>query len=191
VIRSLAKKHQYRPPQFRLPVGAFLPAFALLLALATLLDLPGLALAQAAPIASAPAIELDEGTVLASGHVLAGKTRIQPIPGQAIVRYADGQNETWIVEVSGAETLVYRGNRELVAKAEYVAHERDGKPSCFIYQTHIAPEWLTAPQFSGPQGSQPGQVVPPSQRQAVTNPDIATADDKVYSFREAPCPAGH
>lgn len=124
------------------------------------------------PLHAAPSIMLPEGTVLTSGHVLGGQTTIQPIPGDAIVRFEDGSDETWSVEVAEGETRVYRPGHILVAQAEYVARERDGRPSCFIYQMHIAPEWIGMPSNAAASGQ----------------PNIATADDRVYSFREAPCP---
>lgn len=124
------------------------------------------------PLKAAPTIFLAEGTVLATGHVLGGATTIQPNPGQVIVRFEDNSTEIWTVEVSAGETRVFRPGNVLVAKAEFVARERDGHPSCFIYQMHIAPEWIGAPGGASTGGK----------------PDITTADDKVYSFREAPCP---
>lgn len=126
---------------------------------------------QSAP-ATGPSIVLPEGTVLASGHVLGGLTTIQPIPGPAEVRFEDGSTQIWEVEVDGGETKVFGPTGALIAKAEFVARERDGKPSCFIYQVHIAPEWLGMPQQDSPGGK----------------PDISTVDDKVYSFRDGVCP---
>ncbi len=127
------------------------------------------------PIKAAPEIILPEGTVLASGHVLGGATLIKPIPGQAIVRFEDGSEEIWDVEVATdiGTTRIYRAGHVLVAQAEYVARERDGHPSCFVYQMHIAPEWIGAPSGSEAPLGRPG---------------IGTADDRVYSFRETPCP---
>lgn len=122
--------------------------------------------------ARGPSIVLPEGTVLASGHVLGGLTTIEGISGQAEVRFEDNVTEIWDVEVLNGETKVFGPTGALIAKAEFVARERDGKPSCFIYQVHIAPEWLGMPRTDAP-GSQP---------------DISTVDDRVYSFREAACP---
>jgi len=118
-----------------------------------------------------PAILLPEGTVLADGHVLGGRTEIKPIPGQAIVRFEDNSEQIWNVLVENGETLVLRADGSLVARAELVARERDGHPSCFVYQVHIAPEWL-AMHTDGETASKPG---------------IGAVDDRVYSFREAPC----
>ncbi|MBX3455169.1 hypothetical protein [Ferrovibrio sp.] len=138
------------------------------------LCLTGLPLAHdlAAQDKPAPAILLPEGTVLANGHVLGGRTEIQPIPGQAIVRFDDNTQETWDVVVENGETRVFRADGSLVARAELVARERDGHPSCFVYQVHIAPEWLAMPKEGTANTGKP---------------DIATVDDRVYSFREAPC----
>lgn len=131
----------------------------------------------AAPLGAAekpaPAILLPAGTVLADGHALGGDTLIQPIPGQAWVRYDDDQQELWSVEVSDGEIRVFRASGALVARAEYVARERDGKPACFVYQMHIAPEWLSL--RTGPEA-------------ATGKPDYGSVDDRIYSFREETCP---
>ncbi len=125
-----------------------------------------------------PAILLPEGTVLASGHVLGGRTEIKPVPGQAIVRFEDNSQETWDVVVENGETRVYRADGSLVARAELVARERDGHPSCFVYQVHYAPEWLAMPKDASSGNTSTGNA---------GKPDIAAVDDRVYSFREAPC----
>jgi len=123
-------------------------------------------------IKASPSIVLPEGTVLASGHVLGGLTTIPPMQGEVIVRFEDNSTEIWSVDVGQGETRVFRAGNVLVAKAEYVARERDGKPSCFVYQMHIAPEWLGMPGTNATTG----------------RPDYGAVDDKVYSFREASCP---
>lgn len=130
--------------------------------------LPTAALAAGKP--SAPPLSFDAGTVLAGGYVLADGITLPPTPGPVTLQARDGTLLHWHVAVQGGETRLLQADGHWAARAEYSHARRDGRTICLVYQTTLSPEWAV-------QG-----------RQQQDHADIALADDKLYTFREAPCP---
>ena len=136
--------------------------------LCILLAIP--AAAFAADGAPAPPLRFEAGAVLAGGHVLREAMTLAPTAGPVTLQPRDGAALHWRVTVEHGETQLLDERGRWAAKAEYHRLERDGRTVCQIYQTTIAPEWA----LRG--AERPGQA------------DFAPADDRVYSFRDVPCP---
>jgi len=135
------------------------PALVLLL-----LALP--ALAQDVP---APPLHFEAGAVLPGGHVLREAVMLPAKPGPVTLTAQDGRLD-WTVAVEHGETRLLQPDGHWAAKAEYHRLMRAGQPACQIYQTTISPEWAVRG------ADKPGRA------------DYTPADDRIYSFRDTPCP---
>lgn len=123
----------------------------------------------------APPLFFAAGTVLAGGHELADDTTLPPVAGPVMLRVRDGAPLRWRVTVENGETRLLAEDGRWVAKAEIHRSEKRGRMVCLIYQTTISPEWAVRG------GGRP-------QGQAQDRADFQPADDRVYAFREIPCP---
>ncbi|MFN4311849.1 MAG: hypothetical protein ACK4FK_14795 [Ferrovibrio sp.] len=141
---------------------------SLFLLLAPLLLIASVAQAQAND--PAPPLSFAAGSVLAGGHELAEDVMLPPTAGPVTLRVRDGAPLRWRVAVENGETRLLDGAGRWAAKAEYHRLMRDGSAVCQIYQTTISPEWALQ------RGDRPGR------------PDFSPADDRIYSFRDVPCP---
>lgn len=138
---------------------------------------PALLLAPAAALAQpAPPLSFEAGAVLAGGHVLRAATVLPARAGPAELPLLDGRLLHWHVVIENGETRLLDEKNRLAAKAEYHRQQRNGQPACQIYQTTISPEWAVR-KGEPDRGAQGGQQA-----------DFTPADDRVYSFRDAPCP---
>jgi len=126
--------------------------------------------AAAAADQPAPPLSFDAGTVLAGGNVLATAVTLPPVPGPVALPTSDGPVLHWHVAVRHGETQLLQQNGRWAARAEYSRVRRDGRMVCLVYQTTLSPEWAV-------QG-----------RDRQDRADFTPADDKVYTFREIPCP---
>lgn len=140
---------------------ALLPALLLVCALS----------ARAQTADPAPPLFLTAGTVLAGGHELAADVTLPPEAGPVVLRVREGPPLRWRVAVENGETQLLAENGRWVAKAEIHRSEKRGRMVCLIYQTTISPEW----------------AVRGAERPA-GRADFQPADDRVYAFREIPCP---
>lgn len=131
-----------------------------------LLLLAGSALAQDIP---APPLNFEAGAVLAGGHVLRAATTLPAKSGAVTLVVQDGKLD-WTIVVENGETRLLDTAGHWAAKAEYHRLSRNGQPVCQIYQTTISPEWAVR----GADRS--------------NRADYRPADDRIYSFRDAPCP---
>jgi hypothetical protein len=118
----------------------------------------------------APPLGFAAGAVLAGGHVLREAVTLPARPGPVTLPLRDGAPLHWRVTVEHGETQLLDERGRWAAKAEYHRLERDGRVICQIYQTTIAPEWA----LRGARES--------------SRADFSPADDRIYSFREVPCP---
>ena len=125
--------------------------------------------AQAAESA-APPLSFEAGTILAGGYVLAEAVVLQPVPGMVTLAVRGGAPLHWRIAVSDGETRLLQPNGRWAAKAEYNRVERNGQTVCLIYQTYLSPQWLV----HGIEKSD--------------HADFTPLDDRIYAFREAPCP---
>lgn len=132
-----------------------------------LLLLPAAASAADKP---APPLSFEAGTVLAGGYVLADTLTLPPKPGPVTLPTREGTSLHWRVAVRGGETQLLQSNGRWAARAEYSLGRRNGRTICFVYQTTLSPQWAV------------------HGRDQQDHADIALADDKLYTFREAPCP---
>lgn len=126
--------------------------------------------ALAAEPLSAPPLAFEAGTVLAGGHVLAADVTLPPRPGPVTLGTRDGVLLNWHMAVENGETRLVQPDGRWAAKAEYTRTQRDGRVICQIYQTYWSPEWAVRGGGAAPR------------------PDFRPADDRVYAFREVPCP---
>ena len=133
------------------------------------------AAAQAQTADPAPPLFFAAGTVLAGGHEVAADTTLPPIPGPVTLAVRDGAPLRWQVAVENGETRLLAEHGRWVAKAEIHRSEQRGRMVCLIYQTTISPEWAVRG------GDRP-------QDRAQGRADFQPADDRVYAFREIPCP---
>ncbi|MFN4275305.1 MAG: hypothetical protein ACK4FJ_03320 [Ferrovibrio sp.] len=134
--------------------------------LVILLFLAAPAAAQAPP---APPLHFEAGTVLAGGHVLQSAVTLPATSGPVSLAVQDGRLD-WSIRVENGETRLLDDAGRWAAKAEYHRLMRDGSAVCQIYQTTISPEWA----LQG--GDRSGRA------------DYRPADDRIYSFRDVPCP---
>lgn len=118
----------------------------------------------------APSLTFEAGTILADGHELAETVTLPATSGPVSLRTRDGTVLKWQVVVVNGETRLLKPDGRWAAKAEYTTIQRGGRTICQIYQTYWSPEW--ALRGGG----------------TVTRPDFRPADDRVYAFREVPCP---
>lgn len=127
--------------------------------------------AQAQAGDAAPPLAFTAGTVLAGGHELAADVTLPPEAGPVVLRVRDGPPLRWRVAVENGETQLLAENGRWVAKAEIHRSEKHGRMVCLIYQTTISPEWAVrgGDRLQG-------------------RADFQPADDRVYAFREIPCP---
>jgi|GEM_PF-1871040 hypothetical protein len=130
-----------------------------------------IASAAAAAEQPAPPLNFDAGTVLAGGYVLSEPLHLSPQPGQVYINVRDGSPLRWRIEVEGGETRLLQPDGRWAAKAEYSRTERNGRTVCLIYQTYLSPEWAIK-GLQRPTG----------------RADFIPADDRIYAFRETPCP---
>ncbi|MFN4166341.1 MAG: hypothetical protein ACK4GK_17330 [Ferrovibrio sp.] len=137
--------------------------------------LPLASVAQAQAGEPAPPLFFAAGTVLAGGHELAADVTLPPEAGPVVLPVRDGTPLRWRVTVENGETQLLAENGRWVAKAEIHRSEKRGRMVCLIYQTTISPEWAVRG------GGRP-------QDQAQGRADFQPADDRVYAFREIPCP---
>jgi len=128
-----------------------------------------LALPAAAQDASAPSLAFRAETVLRGGHVLRNAVTLPAQSGPVALATQDGVLN-WKIVVEHGETRLLDAAGQWVAKAEYHRLTRAGQPVCQIYQTTISPEWAV-------QGTDKS-----------ARADYTPADDRIYSFRDAPCP---
>lgn len=126
--------------------------------------------AAAAEQQPAPPLAFEAGTVLAGGHVLATDVTLPAKPGPVTLKTREGITLAWRLTVENGETRLLQSDGRWAAKAEYSQTQRDGRVVCQIYQTYWSPEWAV-------RGSS-----------AAARPDYRPADDRVYAFREVPCP---
>lgn len=122
-------------------------------------------LAQDAP---APPLSFEAGAVLAGGHVLREAVTLPAKSGAVLLAAQDGMLN-WTIMVESGETRLLDAAGHWAAKAEYHRLTRNGQPVCQIYQTTISPEWVRGTDKS-------------------TRADYTPADDRIYSFRDVPCP---
>jgi hypothetical protein len=135
-----------------------------------------LAVAARAGDAPAPGLQFEAGTVLPGGHELAALTILPARAGPVVLKLREGPDLHWRVTVAEGETRLLQPNGHWAAKAEYYRGQRDGRPVCLVYQTIISPEWAVRGL------DRPGDA-------QETRADFAPADDRIYAFRETPCPA--
>lgn len=119
----------------------------------------------------APELRFEAGTVLAGGHVLGETVILAARPGPVTLKLRDGADLHWRVTVEQGETRLLQPDGRWAAKAEYHRGSRNGRPACLVYQTLISPEWAVR----GGARQQAG-------------PDFTPADDRIYAFRDTPCP---
>jgi len=143
----------------RWPAAAFL-----------LLTLPAMAFAARAEEPPAPPLHFRAGTILAGGHVLSADVTLPPVAGPVTLQPQDGPPLHWRVTVANGETRLLDGNGRWAAKVEYHRLERDGREVCQTYQTTISPEWMATGKDSAARA------------------DYTPADDRIYAFRDVPCP---
>lgn len=124
------------------------------------------ALAEDAP---APSLAFRAETVLRGGHVLRTAVTL-PAKSGPVTLLAEDRKLNWTLVVENGETRLLDDAGHWVAKAEYHRLTRAGQPVCQIYQTTISPEWAVRG------ADKPGRA------------DYSPADDRIYSFRDAPCP---
>jgi hypothetical protein len=124
----------------------------------------------------APPLQFEAGTVLAGGHVLAAAVTLPARPGPVILKLREGADLHWRVTVEHGETRLLQSDGRWAAKAEYHRGTRNGKAACLIYMTIISPEWTQSSE-----GMVRGSEKP-------DGADFAPADDRIYAFRETPCP---
>lgn len=125
--------------------------------------------AQAAD-APAPPLSFEAGTVLAGGYILSEAVVLPPVPGMVTLAVRGGTPLRWRIAVAEGETRLLQPNGHWAAKAEYNRVERNGQTVCLIYQTYLSPQWL---------------VHGVEKRD---HADFTPLDDRIYAFREAPCP---
>lgn len=118
----------------------------------------------------APPLQFDAGTVLAGGYVLADGTILPAKTGPVTLKLREGADLHWQVTVENGETRLLQPDGRWAAKAEFYRGERNGRPACLIYQTLISPEWAV------------------NGRDSSTRADYTPADDRIYAFRDTPCP---
>jgi hypothetical protein len=142
-----------------------------LLALPVLL-LPPLLLPGAAPADEPPAppLQFRAGTILAGGHLLPADVTLPAVAGPVTLQPADGPPLHWRVTVGNGETRLLDAQGRWAAKVEYHRVERGGRVLCQTYQTTISPEWSATTKDSA------------------ARPDYSPADDRIYAFRDVPCP---
>lgn len=128
-------------------------------------------ISPAAAEVAGPPLAFEAGTVLAGGHVLAETVTLPAQAGPVTLRTVDGQILHWQIETASGETRLLQADGRWAAKAEYTRTERNGKTVCQIYQTYLSPEWAV-------RGS----------RVARDGAGLVLADDRIYAFRDAPCP---
>lgn len=131
--------------------------------------------AQAQTSDPAPPLSFAAGAVLAGGHELAEDVILPPMAGPVTLPVRDGVPLRWQVAVENGETQLLAENGRWVAKAEIHRSEKRGRMVCLIYQTTISPEWAVR-GGDRPQGQAQGRA------------DFQPADDRIYAFREIPCP---
>lgn len=118
----------------------------------------------------APPLQFAADTVLAGGHVLAEAVELPPRAGPVVLTLREGAALRWHVVVENGETRLLQPDGRWAAKAEYYRGSRNGQPACLIYQTIISPDWVIR-GADKPSGA-----------------DFTPADDRIYAFRETPCP---
>ncbi|HEX6957261.1 MAG TPA: hypothetical protein VF194_04680 [Ferrovibrio sp.] len=118
----------------------------------------------------APPLRFEAGTVLAGGHILAEAVLLPPVPGMVTLAVRDGAPLHWRIAVAGGETRLLLPDGRWAAKAEYSRVKRDGQMVCLIYQTYLSPRWLV------------------DGVEKRDHADFTPLDDRIYAFREAPCP---
>jgi hypothetical protein len=136
------------------------------------LTLPFMLLPVAAPADEPPAppLHFRAGTILAGGHLLPSEVILPPVPGPVTLQPQDGPPLYWRVTVAQGETRLLDAQGRWAAKVEYHRAERAGRIVCQTYQTTISPEWTAMG------------------KDASTRADYSPADDRIYAFREVPCP---
>lgn len=117
----------------------------------------------------APPLSFAAGTVLAGGYVLTADVTLPPAPGPVILPAREGPLR-WRVAVQDGVTRLLQPDGHWAARAEFTEATRDGRRICLVYQTTLSPEWAV------------------HGRERQDHADIAVADDKVYTFRDIPCP---
>lgn len=127
------------------------------------------ACAAAAQDAPAPSLAFRADTVLRGGHVLRSAVTLPATSGPVTLLAEDGKLN-WTIVVEHGETRLLDDSGHWAAKAEYHRFIRSGLPVCQIYQTTISPEWVVLGTDKA------------------SRADYSPADDRIYSFRDAPCP---
>lgn len=120
---------------------------------------------------TAPPLSFEAGTVLPGGHVLRAAVTLPAQDGPVTLTTQDGVTLAWTIVVENGETRLLDAAGHWAAKAEYHRTSRDGRPACQIYQTTISPEWAVR-----------------GDTDKSARADYTPADDRLYSFRDAPCP---
>lgn len=119
----------------------------------------------------APPIAFEAGAVLAGGHVLAEDVVLAARAGPVTLKTRDGVALNWQIVVENGETRLLQTDGRWAAKAEYNWTQRAGRVVCQIYQTYWSPEWAARGGTAG-----------------AARPDFRPADDRIYAFRDVPCP---
>jgi hypothetical protein len=122
----------------------------------------------------APALLFEAGTVLPGGHELRETTLLPAQSGPAVLKLREGPDLHWRVAVENGETRLLQPDGRWAAKAEYYQGQRNGRSVCLVYQTIISPEWAVR-GVDRPADAEP-------------RADFAPADDRIYAFRDTPCP---
>ncbi len=132
--------------------------------------LPFLPLAALADEPPAPPLHFRAGTILAGGHLLPSAVTLPPVEGPVTLQPSEGPPLHWRVTVGNGETRLLDAQGRWAAKVEYHRSERGGRVVCQTYQTTISPEWTA------------------TGKDAATRADYTPADDRIYAFRDVPCP---
>jgi hypothetical protein len=118
----------------------------------------------------APPLHFRAGTIVAGGHLLPSEVILPAVAGPVTLTPQDGPPLHWRITVGNGETRLLDASGRWAAKAEYHRAERGGRIVCQTYQTTISPEWTTMT------------------KDRATRADYTPADDRIYAFREVPCP---
>lgn len=118
----------------------------------------------------APALHFPAGTILAGGYLLPSDVTLPAVSGPVVLWPKDSAPLHWRVEVADGETRLLDAQGRWAAKAEYHRTQRGGRVICQSYQTTISPEWVMAG------------------RNSAGRADYTPADDRIYAFRDVPCP---
>ncbi|QDO95901.1 hypothetical protein FNB15_00765 [Ferrovibrio terrae] len=118
----------------------------------------------------APPLHFRAGTIVAGGHLLPSDVILPAVAGPVTLTPQDGPPLHWRITVDHGETRLLDASGRWAAKAEYHRAQRGDRIVCQTYQTTISPEWTAMSKDSAARA------------------DYTPADDRIYAFREVPCP---